>query len=76
MLMSFLSTKIPVRIEVQLRPDATPEVVESVITSAIDADDDILTQHTKAQKIKSRLHGAKTFSQFVGALRATRAIEI
>ncbi len=70
----FLNSRIPVDITIRSIEESPLQVVRTVLSAAIDADDDILTQFTDGNVLKRSIQKADSFQSVVRALRAKRAI--
>jgi len=70
----FLSRKTPVKIAVRPITEAPLETVRSALFTAIDADDDALTQFTQADDLKEAVHKTASFAAMIRVLKEKRAI--
>ncbi len=70
----FFNRKVPVRITIQQITEAPLERVRDLLMTAIDADDDILTQFAEPTDLKRAIQGAGSFETLVQALQDKRAI--
>jgi len=50
------------------------QAAKEALTTAVDADDDILTQFTNAPELKTAINKAESYETLVNALKAARAI--
>jgi hypothetical protein len=66
--------KVPVRTSVKPITESPLQVTRDALAAAIDADDDILTQVTKASELKSAIDQAHSFEALIDVLKAKRAI--
>src|SRR5262245_25732295 len=68
--------RIPVHINVRSIAAAATEIVRDALLTAIDVDDDILTQGVEGAELKQQIRNADAFDAFVQLLRHARAIDI
>jgi hypothetical protein len=66
--------EIPARLTLRPISEQPLEVVLDALKTAIDADDDILTQWTGAEDLKASVRDSSSFGTLVDILRAQRAI--
>ena len=69
------NAKIAVQIQVRPITESPVNAVRDYLLVAIDADDDVLTQHTDSQSLKAAVQKAASFEGIVQVLRASRAID-
>ncbi len=64
-------------VQLRLRPITENPIaaIQEMLSTAIDSDDDILTQHTEARQLKPAIQTATSFQAIVRVLRNARAIE-
>ena len=70
---SFWNPKVPVELIVE-RSDDPREAVRQILFTAIDADDDILTQFEDATKLKEATSKANSFKELVATLLSKGSI--
>ncbi len=70
----FFSRKMPVKIAIRPIMEAPLEAVRSALFTAIDADDDALTQFTEADDLKEAVQKTDSFAAMIRVLKEKRAI--
>ena len=68
------NSKLPVQIQIQQIVESPLEQVKEILRAAIDADDDILTQNTEPDELKSAVGTATSYDALVGILQGKGAI--
>jgi len=69
-----LNSRIPVAITIHPIEGSPLQAIRTVLSAAIDADDDILTQFTDKADLKGAIQKPDSFQHLVRALRAKQAI--
>jgi hypothetical protein len=71
---AFSNSKVPVRVDVRPITEAPLQATRAALATAIDADDDILTQFTTAADLKNAIEQGQSFEGLLGILKTMRAI--
>lgn len=69
-----LNSRVPVDITIRPIEESPLQLVRTLLSTSIDADDDILTQFTDKADLKDTIQKPDSFQSLVRALRAKRAI--
>ena len=69
-----LNSQLPVQIEVRQVTDSPIQQVQEALRTAIDSDDDILTQNVGADDLKTAVQKATSYKALVGVLKSRGAI--
>jgi hypothetical protein len=69
-----LGRKIPASVTLRPITEQPLQVVRDALKTAIDADDDILTQWTTAKDLKTSVRDSDSFRMLVDILKTMRAI--